>query len=58
MFSTIAVGLGVISLAAAHFPPTPYGITEVDSKVQPGVSISFKEVLPHCLDNDDKVSWN
>lgn len=43
-FPSLAVEAGLAGLAAAQFPPTPIGITEVHSKLHPGVSISYKEV--------------
>jgi len=31
-------------LIASQFPPTPEGVTTIQSRLQPGVSISYKEV--------------
>ncbi|KAF2221809.1 Alpha/Beta hydrolase protein [Elsinoe ampelina] len=43
-FTNAAVLLGgVASLAQAQFPKTPEGVTVLDSKLQEGVKISFKE---------------
>ena len=37
--------LSIAALTAAqYFPPTPEGVTTVQSKTHEGVSISFKEV--------------
>lgn len=44
VLSTFAVGAGLLGLATAQFPPKPYGITTVQSNLQPGISISYKEV--------------
>jgi hypothetical protein len=32
------------TLIASQFPPTPEGVTVIQSQIQPGVSISYKEV--------------
>ena len=40
-----SVASGLFALALAGFPPTPYGISKVQSKFHPGVYISYKEVL-------------
>ena len=37
----IKVGVGVVR---AQFPPTPKGVTVLDSHVEDGVRISYKEV--------------
>lgn len=44
---TVAAGF-VRAVAGDYFPPTPEGLTVVESKYQEGVKISYKEVIPVC----------
>ena len=38
--------LGALSrVALAQFPPTPSGVTVLESKIEEGIRISYKEVL-------------
>jgi len=40
---SVAAGLLLVAHAAAQFPPTPEGMTVVNSKYNSGVTISYKE---------------
>lgn len=42
-FLTIVLSIAALT-TAQYFPPTPEGVTTVQSKTHEGVSISFKEV--------------
>ena len=44
ILSSLSVASGLFALALAGFPPTPYGVSKVQSKFHPGVYISYKEV--------------
>jgi hypothetical protein len=44
MKASFAVLLTVVVTALGGFPPKPQGVTTVNSKRTPGVSISYKEV--------------
>ena len=47
----VPFALGLLSaVSAQYFPPTPKNVTVVQSQLQNGVSISYKEVgNPACL---------
>lgn len=49
-FILIILELLAVASAVAAFPPTPQGITELQSKIDPGVTISYKEVTFLILD--------
>lgn len=45
--SKLIVALGAFGgVARAQFPPTPTGVTVLESKLSEGVKISYKEVGP------------
>ena len=41
---TVAAALWAGTAVAQYFPPTPEGLTVIDSKHEEGVKISYKEV--------------
>ena len=47
-FLTILLCACLFETIAAQFPPNPEGLTTIISKIQPGVSISYKEVSRTC----------
>jgi hypothetical protein len=44
VLNKILVWACLYRLIASQFPPTPEGVTVIQSRIQPGVSISYKEV--------------
>lgn len=40
-----AAGSLIVAATAASFPPTPEGVTVIESEGFPGVSISYKQVM-------------
>lgn len=44
---SLAAAFGVFGgVAIAQFPPTPSGVTVLDSQLEEGIKISYKEVNP------------
>jgi hypothetical protein len=41
---SLGVAGGLSGLVAAQFPPKPEGVTVLESKLEEGVTISYKEV--------------
>lgn len=41
---SLSVAGGLSGLVAAQFPPKPEGVTVLESKLEEGVKISYKEV--------------
>lgn len=43
---SLVAGLGALSgVTLAQFPPTPSGVTVLESQIEEGIRISYKEVL-------------
>jgi hypothetical protein len=43
-FLSLSVAAGTSGLVTAQFPPKPEGVTVLESKLEEGVTISYKEV--------------
>ena len=51
VFKTIAAFL-LSGVVTAQYPPTPTGLTTINSKILPGVNITYKEVpVSICLED-------